>query len=95
LHRADGEAITILVNDRNGELSQLPLPLAGDRLAQWMRWLHEGSHTGVIWRFVVFLTGIFPIVLGVTGVMMWLRDRRRRRLAVGGTQNAGKLQAAE
>jgi hypothetical protein len=39
----------------------------------------------------VFLTGVFPVVFAVTGVMMWLRGRRgRKRNPV-----SGELQAAE
>lgn len=33
----------------------------------------------MIWRVIVFMTGVFPVVLGVTGVVMWLRGRQRRK----------------
>ncbi len=95
LGRENGELITLLVSDRGGDVSRLPQPLAGDRLAQWMRWLHEGSHSGVLWRVIVLLTGIFPAVLGVTGILMWLRERRGRRRAAQRLENSGGLQAAE
>jgi uncharacterized iron-regulated membrane protein len=90
----------LLVNDRTGEASRPPVPLAGDRAAQWIRWLHEGSHSGSVWRGVVFATGILPAVFGITGVMMWLRLRRNRKaLRKSTTQRApgasGSLQAAE
>ena len=55
-----------MVDDRSGA-SQRGDPLAGDRAAQWIRWIHEGSHSGLLWQFVVFLTGVFPTVFVVTG----------------------------
>ncbi len=71
-------------------------PLAGDRAAQWMRWIHEGSHSGPVWQFVVFLTGVFPLVFAVTGVIMWLRGRRHAQVARGNRAiGSGGLQAAE
>lgn len=73
------EPLTITINDRSGEVKTIE-PLSGDRIASWIRWLHEGSHAGAIWRFVVFLSGIIPAVLGVTGILIWLRQRRQRAL---------------
>ena len=68
-----------MVDDRSGAVERMPDPLAGDRAAQWMRWIHEGSHSGPVWQFVVFLTGVFPLVFAVTGIIMWWRGRRSRR----------------
>ena len=57
----------------------------------------EGSHSGGLWRFVVFATGILPAVFGITGVMMWLRGRRNRKALrkQRATGAKGALQAAE
>jgi len=86
---------TFAVDDRSGAVARLPDPLAGDRAAQWIRWVHEGSHSGPLWQFVVFLTGVFPLVFVVTGVIMWWRGRRtRRELATGRAAGRGELQAA-
>ena len=82
------EPVTLLINDRSGDVSVVQ-PLSGDRTASWIRWLHEGSHSGEIWRFVVFLSGIMPAVLGVTGILIWLRQRRQRAMV-----KAGPLRAA-
>jgi len=86
--REDGKAepVTIMINDRSGDVRVVE-PLSGDRTASWIRWLHEGSHSGGIWRFVVFLSGIMPAVLGVTGILVWLRQRRQRALMTAGTHN--------
>lgn len=77
----DGKAepVTLTINDRSGAVATLE-PLQGDRVASWIRWLHEGSHSGPAWRFIVFLTGIVPTLLGVTGILIWLRQRRQRAL---------------
>lgn len=87
--REDGktEPVTITIDDRSGEVSAIE-PLSGDRVASWIRWLHEGSHSGGIWRFVAFLSGIMPAVLGVTGILVWLRQRRQRALITAGTSHA-------
>ncbi len=78
------EPVTIMINDRSGDIGVVQ-PLSGDRTASWIRWLHEGSHSGEIWRFVVFLSGIMPAVLGVTGILIWLRQRRQRALIKNNT----------
>ena len=54
-------------------------PQPGDRATAWIRWIHEGSHSGPIWAVIVFLTGIFPTVFAVTGITMWLRKRADRK----------------
>jgi uncharacterized iron-regulated membrane protein len=69
--------------------------LAGDRAAQWIRWIHEGSHSGPVWQFVVFLTGAFPLIFAVTGVIMWWRGRSSWASLAAGRAGAGELQAAE
>ncbi|HEY8573895.1 PepSY-associated TM helix domain-containing protein [Phenylobacterium sp.] len=51
---------------------------APDTLSPLMRKIHDGAGTGPIWQTVIFLGGIAPAVLGITGVIMWLRRRSRR-----------------
>lgn len=76
--RADG-GVTVMVDDRGGRAASTIVPQAGDRAASWMRWIHEGSHSGPIWAVIVFLTGVFPTIFAITGVIMWLRKRANRR----------------
>ena len=76
---ADHNPVTVTVDDQGGAARRLPDPLAGNRAAQWIRWIHDGSRGSEVWRFVVFLTGVFPVIFAVTGLMMWLRARRNRR----------------
>src|SRR5581483_8688239 len=70
-----GAIVTVMTDDRTGQSLPRVLPLSGDRAVAWIRWIHEGSHAGPVWAFLVTLTGIFPTVFAVTGVIMWLRKR--------------------
>jgi len=83
----------VIVNDRDGTARSLPDPLAGDRAAQWIRFLHEGSRGGPVWQIAVFLTGVFPPIFACTGIVMWLR--RRSRAAAARRSAPEVLQAAE
>jgi uncharacterized iron-regulated membrane protein len=73
-------ATTIIIDDRAATVRRLPDRLAGDRLAQWVRWVHEGSHSGLVWRLSVFLCGVFPTLLAITGLTVWVRGRASRRI---------------
>jgi len=42
------------------------------------RRLHDGTGMGLVWQTILFLAGIAPALLGVTGIVMWLRTRRWR-----------------
>jgi uncharacterized iron-regulated membrane protein len=96
LRNAGHDLVTVTVDDQGGAARRLPDPLAGNRAAQWIRWIHDGSRGGPVWQFVVFLTGVFPVVLAVTGLLMWWRGRRaRRRLANGQLTPQEQLVAAE
>jgi len=56
-----------------------------------MRRIHDGTRMGFLWQVVIFLGGLLPAVLAVTGVIMWwrargwkseLKVRRRAKVAV-------------
>lgn len=74
------ELITFTVDDQSSAVRRLPDPLAGNRAAQWIRWIHDGSRGGPAWQFVVFLTGVFPLVFAFTGLLMWWRGRRMKKM---------------
>ncbi len=78
LRANDHDLITVTVNDQTNAVRRLPDPLAGNRAAQWIRWIHDGSRGGPVWQFIVFLTGFFPVVFAVTGLLMWRRGRQAR-----------------
>jgi uncharacterized iron-regulated membrane protein len=89
MDRADGMALNVTVSDRDGAARVLPAPQSGDRAARWIRWIHEGSNSGPVWKTLVFATGLLPTIFAVTGTIMWLRRRAVRRgagMAVAETQ---------
>ncbi|MBI1198786.1 MAG: PepSY domain-containing protein [Phenylobacterium sp.] len=79
---------TIQVADATGDV-RLPRPGAEPRreggpdpVSRLMRQVHDGGGLGIVWQTVIFVAGLAPALLGITGVVMWLRRReRRRRLA--------------
>lgn len=76
-----GAGTSILVDDATGAARLAPMPprQAGDGIALAIRRLHEGAGLGGIWRALVFVTGLAPALLAITGVVIWLRRRARRR----------------
>jgi uncharacterized iron-regulated membrane protein len=53
-------------------------PAKPETLARTMRRIHDGTGMPLVWQIIVFVGGILPAVLAVTGILMWLRMRRRR-----------------
>ncbi|MBB5719071.1 putative iron-regulated membrane protein [Stakelama sediminis] len=44
-------------------------------LSRWMRVIHDGHDMPLLWQCIVFLGGIIPAILAVTGIIMWWRAR--------------------
>ena len=84
---------TVMVDDRSGSVNKVT-PLSGDRIGQWIRWIHEGSNSGILWRVLVFLCGVFPTIFAVTGVFIWLRSRQVKKLGRR-VEGVPQLDAAE
>lgn len=57
---------------------------APDKISPLMRRVHDGADMGIVWQTIIFLGGLAPALLGVTGVVMWLR-RQARQKALGRT----------
>ena len=68
-----GEARTVTVDDVTGRAK--PARPERETLARTMRRLHDGTRMGFIWQLLVFLGGVLPAVLAVTGIIMWWRAR--------------------
>lgn len=47
-------------------------------LAGTMRHWHDGTGMGIVWQTIIFISGLIPAILGVTGILMWLRTRKWR-----------------
>lgn len=90
MRNENGQPLSLSVNDTNGEVksnARAGAPASGDSFPRLMRNLHDGGGMGLIWQVVIFIGGILPAALAVTGVVMWLRKRKHaaalnRRLAV-------------
>lgn len=50
--------------------------LSGDSYAAWQLPLHTGQFLGVSGRIVWMVAGLIPLLLSITGVMLWLRKLR-------------------
>ena len=65
---------------------------AGDRVDEWIFPLHTGEGFGTPSRWIVFVGGLVPLVLYVSGIRMWLRKRAgRHRRRIRGEGVAGLL----
>ena len=56
-----------------------PEPPQPETLARTMRRWHDGTDMGPLWQVVIFLGGIIPALLSVTGILIWWRARKARR----------------
>jgi uncharacterized iron-regulated membrane protein len=79
-----GSPVTVVVADDSGTVQPAGRgaaagPTQRSPFLAWARGLHNGSDFGPAWRTTLGLAGLAPTVLGVTGVVMWLRRRARRR----------------
>lgn len=53
---------------------------AGEGFMHWLYPLHSGTAFGVPGRIAMFVTGLLPLVLVVTGLWVWLRKRKAARV---------------
>jgi len=74
---------TIFIDGTDGHVLGHSLPLEGsfaDVVVDLPRPLHGGKIAGLPGRILVAATGVLTAMLAVTGVVIWLRKRRARRL---------------
>jgi hypothetical protein len=74
-----GKAMDVTVHDATRAVAQQPARSGG--VARFMRQLHDGNGYNPLWQTIIFVAGIAPLLLGITGVIMWLRTRGWRRRA--------------
>jgi uncharacterized iron-regulated membrane protein len=70
----DGGNAEVEVTDSTGEV-KAPKPPQPETLARTMRRWHDGTGMGPIWQIIIFVGGIIPAALALTGILMWLRSR--------------------
>ncbi|MBC2776714.1 PepSY-associated TM helix domain-containing protein [Parasphingopyxis marina] len=80
-----------LVGDATGEAVAAP-PEEPRRasVARTMRVFHDGNGMGLVWQIIIFVGGLVPAILGITGIVMWLRSRGWRRAVADRTREAAK-----
>lgn len=71
---AKGAPLGVKVADDTGGATAAPARQQGG-VARWMRRIHDGTDMGALWQVIIFIGGILPAVLAVTGVIMWWRAR--------------------
>lgn len=62
-----------IVHDRTSDVMSI-----GDRYMTEQLWLHNGASFGFIGRLLVFLAGLAPLALVVSGGIIWFNKRTRR-----------------
>lgn len=71
-----GKSATVAVADASGIASVAPDANRGQAaIARLMRQIHDGTGMGVVWQVIIFLGGMLPAILAITGVIMWWRAR--------------------
>ena len=84
----------VAVDDSTGEVTP-PKPPQPETLARTMRRLHDGTGMGLGWQIAIFLGGLIPAVLSVTGIIIWWRSRGSRARSESYRREKAALQPAE
>ena len=72
---AKGPPATVSVADDSGIAALAPRPAGQGGVARLMRRVHDGTDMGLLWQVIIFIGGIIPAILAVTGIIMWWRAR--------------------
>lgn len=76
--------ILVTLDQVTGEVGYIDDPrqyAIGDKILNLQHALHFGIGLGWIWKALVFLSGLLPLILAVTGVNIWWLKRRARKRA--------------
>ena len=63
----------VTVADASGAAKAAPMPR--EDIARLMRRIHDGTRMGVLWQTILFVGGLLPAILAITGIIMWWRAR--------------------
>ena len=66
----------VTVADATGVVARRPPER--ESVARLMRRIHDGTGMGPVWQTIIFVSGLIPAGLAVTGIIMWWRARRWR-----------------
>jgi uncharacterized iron-regulated membrane protein len=64
---------SVTVDDLTGAAKLAPAP--PETTARLMRRIHDGTRMGALWQTIIFLGGLIPALLAITGIIMWWRAR--------------------
>lgn len=73
----------IAIDANSGELKSLQLPSGqynGLTVTMWLNALHDANVFGLPYRIFVCVLGLLIVMLSVTGVVIWLKKRRAKKL---------------
>ena len=70
----EGGPAEVEVTDAGGAV-KAPRPPRPETTARVMRRWHDGAGMGLVWQIIVFVGGIIPALLAITGLVMWWRSR--------------------
>ena len=76
----NGGTAEVVVADGT-ESAKPPSPPQPETLARTMRRWHDGTGMGPVWQIVIFIGGIIPALLSITGIIIWWRARKPRAKA--------------
>lgn len=93
-YQREGGPAEVIVADDSGE-AKAPKPPQPETLARTMRRWHDGTGMGPVWQTIIFIGGIIPALLSVTGIIIWWRSRGAKARAEDFKRNGAALQAAE
>jgi uncharacterized iron-regulated membrane protein len=78
--REDGRTLQFNISDETGAEARPSRGGNQDPAALLMRRLHDGRDQPLWWRIVIAITGLAPLLLGITGLLGWLwRNRAKAR----------------
>ncbi len=63
----------VKVDDATSSAKASAMP--SEDTARLMRRIHDGTRMGWLWQTIIFLGGLLPAILAITGVIMWWRAR--------------------
>ena len=74
---AKGPSAQISIADKDGAATIAPRAARPqpETTARLMRRIHDGTNMGLVWQIIIFLGGLIPAGLAITGVIMWWRAR--------------------
>jgi uncharacterized iron-regulated membrane protein len=71
--RTSGKPAEVAIDDATGAVKA-----AGGRpgrIGMILRRMHDGIDMGPVWQAMIFVAGLMPTLLGITGLVMWWRAR--------------------